>query len=255
MSIRSLALHAQRVSKVFAHCATWSKLTRARGRRRPRFRLYPTKPKVGLRPQAPNEAWHTDVTIIKLPDGTKAYVHAVIDGFSRRILAWTVAARLDPMNTCDVLTKAAGNLNAATKADLFMDSGVENLNADVDALFDGNVLQRVIAQIDVSFSNSLIEAWWRALKHQWLFLHPLDNIATVKRLVAFYVTAHNETTAHSAFEGQTPDEVYFERGAHVPDELAARRIAARRQRVASNRSTACAACPRAAPGSDDGIAA
>jgi putative transposase len=38
----------------------------------------------------------------------------------------------------------------------------------------------VIAQIDVSFSNSLIEAWWRSLKHRWLFLHPLDNLATVR---------------------------------------------------------------------------
>jgi hypothetical protein len=53
----------------------------------------------------------------------------------------------------------------------------------------------------------------------------------------------------SAFEGQTPDEVCFGRGAQVPDELAALR------HVARNRSTACAACPRAAPVSDDGIAA
>jgi hypothetical protein len=95
MSIRGLALHAQRVGKVFAHPGTWGKLIRERGWRRPRLRLYPAKPKVGLRTHAPNEAWHIDVTIIKLLDGTKAYVHAVIDNFSRRILAWTVASRLD----------------------------------------------------------------------------------------------------------------------------------------------------------------
>jgi transposase InsO family protein len=255
MSIRGLALHAQRISKVFAHPATWSKLIRERGWRRPRFRLYPPKPKVGLRAQAPNEAWHLDVTIIKLLDGTKAYVHAVIDNFSRRILAWTVADHLDPMNTCDVLNIAAANLDVTTTAAVFMDSGVENLNSDVDKVFEGSALQRIIAQIDVSFSNSPIEAWWRSLKHQWLFPHPLDNIATVKKLVAFYVTEHNETMPHSAFEGQTPDEAYFARGAHVPDELAARRHAARQQRVLRNRSTACAACPRAAPVSDDGIAA
>ena len=77
----------------------------------------------------------------------------------------------------------------------------------------------------------------------------------MKKLVAFYVTEHNETIPHSAFEAQTPDEVYFGRGAHVPDELAVRRHAARRERVTSNRSTACAACPRAAPVSDDGVAA
>ena len=52
---------------------------------------YPATPKIGLRTEAPNEAGHIEVTIIKLLDGTKAYVHAVIDNFSRRVVAWTVA--------------------------------------------------------------------------------------------------------------------------------------------------------------------
>jgi len=34
-------------------------------------------------------------------------------------------------------------------------------------------------------SSSMIEAWWRSLKHHWLFLHALDSAATVRRLVAF----------------------------------------------------------------------
>lgn len=83
MSIRGLALHAQRIGRVFAHPSTWSKLIRERGWRRPRLRLYSAKPKVGLRTQAPNETWHIDVSLLKLLDGTKAYVHAVIDNFSR----------------------------------------------------------------------------------------------------------------------------------------------------------------------------
>jgi putative transposase len=98
-------------------------------------------------------------------------------------------------------------------------------------LFEGNALHRVIAQIDVSFSNSPIEAWWRSLKHRRLFLHLLDNIATVKRLVAFYVTEHNERIPHGAFEGQTPDEMYFGRGAQVPHGLTARRREARTLRL------------------------
>ena len=39
-------------------------------------------------------AWHIDYTIIKLLDGSKAYVHAVIDNLSRRILVWPVDAKL-----------------------------------------------------------------------------------------------------------------------------------------------------------------
>jgi hypothetical protein len=88
-----------------------------------------------------------------------------------------------------------------------------------------------------------------------LYLHSLDDLTTVRKLVAFYVAAHNEMMPHHAFQGQTPDEMYFARGAHVPDELAARRQAARQQRVATNRSAACAACPRVASTRADEVAA
>jgi hypothetical protein len=159
------------------------------------------------------------------------------------------------MNTHAVLTTAAGNLAASTKADVFMDSGVENLNGDVDPLSEGGVLERVIAQIDVSSSNSMIEAWWRSLKHRWLYLHQLDNAATVKRLVEFYVTEHNERIPHAAFDGQTPDEIYSGRGAHVPDELAVARREARKRRVELNRAVACTACPRGAPAPSEHLAA
>lgn len=154
-----------------------------------------------------------------------------------------------------MLVQAAQHLAGAACADVVMDSGVENINNAVDALFASSALRRVIAQIDVTFSNSLIEAWWRCLKHQWLYLNSLDNLATVKKLVAFYVTQHNQTMPHSAFHGQTPDEMYYGRGDHVPDELAARRHAARQQRVASNRCAACSACPRAAPSREREVAA
>ena len=39
----------------------------------------------------------------------------------------------------------------------------------------------------ITFSNSLIESWWRVLKHQWLYLNTLDTVTTVRKLVAFYI--------------------------------------------------------------------
>jgi len=62
----------------------------------------------------------------------------------------------------------------------------------------------------------MFEAWWRSLKHQWLFLHSLDSVTTVRRLVAYYVEQHNRVLPHSAFHGQTPDEIYFRAGDTVP---------------------------------------
>ena len=86
-------------------------------------------------------------------------------------------------------------------------------------------LRRVLAFTELKFSNSMIEAWWRSLKHQWLFLHSLDSVTTVRRLVAFYVDEHTRVLPHSAFRGQTPDEMYFGTGDTVPADLRSRAAA------------------------------
>jgi len=160
MSIRALALHAQRVGRVFVHPVTWGRLIRERGWRRSRVRVYPAKPKVGIRAERANEYWHVDASIIRLVDGTRVYLHAVIDNFSRRILAWRVEERLHPLTTFGVLSDAASELGDATPADVLMDAGSENVNGTVDEIFGSGRLRRILAQVDVTFSNSLIEAWW-----------------------------------------------------------------------------------------------
>jgi hypothetical protein len=123
------------------------------------------------------------------------------------------------------------------------DAGVENVNAQVDVLIATGALRRLLAFTELRCSNSMIEAWWRSLKHQWLFLHPLESVATIRRLVAFYVYEHNHVLPHSAFRGQTPDEMYFGTGDAVPADLMLRAAAARRARVAANRAASCQACP------------
>ena len=123
-----------------------------------------------------------------------------------------------------------------------MDSGVENINAHVTALIEANTIQRVLAQVEIHFSNSMIESWWRQLKRQWLFLNTLDSIATVRKLVEFYVQQHNELVPHSAFKGQTPDEMYFATEADVPEKLQAAQLLAKQARRESNLARSCSAC-------------
>jgi len=88
----------------------------------------------------------------------------------------------------------------------------------------------------------MIESWWRVLKHQWLYLNTLDTLATVQKLVAFYVEQHNKHLPHGAFHGQTPDEMYFGTGADIPKQLAAAKVAARQARLAGNRAVRCKTC-------------
>jgi putative transposase len=174
----TLAVLAQRLGKVSASPSTWYRLARAYGWRRLRLRVHPAKPKVGLRTTRPDEMWHIDTTVIRLLDGTRAYLPAVIDNFSRRVLAWRVAETFAPMNSVAVLLDATrGAVGSTTAPVVLADAGVENVNAAVDALIETGVLRRLLAFTELRFSNSMIEAWWRSLKHQWLYLHSLDSVA------------------------------------------------------------------------------
>ena len=240
----TLAVLAQRLGKVWASPSTWYRLVRTYGWRRPRLRVHPAKPTVGLRTTRADEMWHIDTTVIRLPDGTRAYLHAVIDNYSRRILAWRLADTCAPVNSVAVLLEASRRATCSdTTPVVLADSGVENVNAQVDDLITAGVLRRVLAFTELQFSHSMIEARWRSLKHQWLFLHSLDSVATVRRLVEFYVHEHNRVLPHSAFRGQTPDEMYFGTGDAVPADLTARATAARRARLEANRSVTCETCP------------
>jgi hypothetical protein len=79
---------------------------------------------------------------------------------------------------------------------LLVDREVENRTGAIDELVDSGALRRVFAQADIASSNSMIEAWWRSVKHQWLFLHNLDSASAVERLVVFYVSEHNSRHLH-----------------------------------------------------------
>ena len=164
-------------------------------------------------PAVYQDLWHQSVRVlgrIVEPD-----VPLVTDTFA---VATTVAVFRDAVH---------GSVAREDSPTVVADSGVENVNADVDGLIESGLLSRVLALRDVTFSNSMIEAWWRTLKHQWRFLHTLDSPAAVRRLVAFYVAAHNAATPHSAFRGHTPEEMYHGRSERIPEHLEAARQQAR----------------------------
>ena len=80
------------------------------------------------------------------------------------------------------------------------------------------------------------------MKHAWPYLHTLDSLAALQRLIEFYVNAHNAVMPHSAFEGQTPNEMFFGVGDEVTNKLADAREAAREKRMKENRTAGCGVC-------------
>ncbi|NLH51010.1 MAG: DDE-type integrase/transposase/recombinase [Myxococcales bacterium] len=209
--IRALAFYAMRIGLVVASPSTWYRLIREKGWIRPRKRLYPEKPKIGIRASSPNEIWHIDTTILKLVDGTKGYIQACIDNFSRYVLAWRISASISGLGCRELLCSAlkkAHEMGAINVPEVWCDSGIENINSDVNKLIENKYITRVIAQIDIDFSNSIVEAFFRSFKHGYLFLQDLASYAFLEKHGDFYIQQHNEVMPHSAFKGATPEEVY-----------------------------------------------
>jgi putative transposase len=150
--------------------------------------------------------------------------------------------RFDPSNTCQLLLAASKHLVTADRPLLYADSGVENVNRAVDSILSTACWDRILAQVEVASSNSLVKAYWRSLKHQWLFLNTLDSAARVRAMAEFHVNEHNTKMPHPALSGQTPDEMLFETGAQVPEELALAKGQARAVRMAANRAMSCERC-------------
>ncbi len=81
------------------------------------------------------------------------------------------------------------------------------------------------------------------LEEPVVVLNELDSIEKLRSLIEFYVSEHNQRLPHAAFNGETPDEMYFGTGEQVTEELAKAREEARTARMEANRGVEpCARC-------------
>jgi len=86
-SIYGLATHMKRTRQLLASPSSWSRIIRDFDLKRSRNKIYPSQRKFGIRATAVNELWHIDLSIIKLVDGTRCYIQAIMDNYSRFILS------------------------------------------------------------------------------------------------------------------------------------------------------------------------
>lgn len=204
------------------------------------------KPKTGIRASAPGKIWHLDLTILRLQEGSRAFIQAIIDNFSRYVLAWKVSQDYGGLRTKELLLQAIGkaqSLGLKMIPNVLVDSGCENNNEHVDKLVSTNLITRTIAQIDIDFSNSMVEMLFHRLKHRYLFNIPLTNFNALEKGAAFYFTESNTRLPHSALRGATPEEMIT--GRWTDEDIAQfknRALDARRRRIELNQSLRCSPC-------------
>lgn len=245
-SVKSLCMFAQRKSLLYCAPATWQKYAKLFKWSRRRIRVYPKTNRIGVRAEGPNEIWHIDVTRMKLPNNEKYYIQTVIDNYSRYVIAWNIDKKIGGIKTSGLLQEAlkVAFRNRPTEVpNVFVDGGFENINEHVEKLIDEGTVERTIAQVDVNFSNSMVEALFKSLKNNYLYHRRINTLAELTEHVRFYFQQHNEVIPHVSLNGATPKEV-FEKSCikGMRAEITKFMEQVRKNRVVTNRKVSCGTC-------------
>jgi putative transposase len=180
----------------------------------PGHKIYPYLLR-GLSITRPNQAWAMDITYIPMARGF-VYLAAVIDWFSRRVLAWRLSITMDTSFCVEALDEA---LSQHGKPEIF--------NTDQGSQFTSEAFTGRLKEEGIQISmdgkgrwadNVFVERLWRSLKYEQVYLHAYESVGEARRKIGCYFEFYNSRRPHSSLGAKTPDQVYFHR---PPEALAA----------------------------------
>jgi len=154
----------------------------------------------------PNQVWSTDITYIKLSSGF-AYLAAIIDWHTRKILSWKLSNSMDVTLTTSVLKEA---LSLYPKPEIF--------NTDQGSQYTASEHIKILQDHNISISmdgkgratdNIAIERFWRSLKYEDVYPSSYGTIKEARIGIGAYIKTYNTKRLHQALNYATPDEVYF----------------------------------------------
>jgi len=205
----SIYLLALRNKDTAVCLTTWYKYSKLLGYNTSRH-LHPLKKYASLTSFRPNEIWCADVTILKTADDKKHYIHFLMDHFSKMILGYTVENSSSPKAIKTLLQEAYLKHKNKESITFVTDAGVENINATVKeflATTDQDI-KHLIAQKDIPFSNSKIEAFNKIIKHQFLLPQNLTNRTALETALVTDVLTYNTIRPQLSLQGNTPAETF-----------------------------------------------
>ena len=153
-----------------------------------------------------DQVWSTDITYIRLRGGF-VYLVAIIDWFSRYVLAWRLSNTLDVGFCLEALDAA---LRRGCPEMFNSDQGVQFTSSD----FTGRLEQ---AKIQISmdgrgrcFDNIFVERLWRSVKYEDVYLHDYATAGEARAGLGRYFTLYNDVRLHQSLDYRTPAQVYLQ---------------------------------------------
>ena len=160
----------------------------------------------GLSIERANEAWALDITYVPMARGW-VYLVAVLDWYSRRVLAHRVSITMEADLCVQVLNEAVARYGAPGIVNT--DQGSQFGSADfVKAVADCGARQSMDGR-GCWRDNVFVERLWRSVKYEEIYLKAYDTVAAARAGIGTYLDFNNAGRPHQAHDGLTPDMVYF----------------------------------------------
>jgi putative transposase len=152
-----------------------------------------------------NQVWSTDITYVKTKFGT-VYLIAVIDWYSRFVMAWGMFNSMGEEVCIEVLEKA------------LQKGAPEIFNTDQGSQFTGDAFLSVLLKNGIRPSmdgkgratdNAHIERFWRSIKWEEVYLYEPQTYLDLQELIGQYIQFYNHERPHQSLNYKTPSEVHF----------------------------------------------
>lgn len=152
----------------------------------------------------PNQVWATDITYIQTIHGWM-YLVAVIDVYSRYVLAWRLSNALETAFCIDMLEHA---LLKAKPEILNTDQGCQFTSEQWIQCVESNGIKVSMDGVGRWADNVYIERFWRTLKHEHLCWQVFNSVVELKQSIYAFIHEYNNERLHQALSYNTPSEVY-----------------------------------------------
>ena len=170
----------------------------------PEHKVYPYLLR-GVAVVRPNQVWSTDITYVRLAHGF-AYLVAIIDWYSRRVLSWRISNSMEATFCVDCLEDAVRTHGRP-----------ETFNSDQGSQFTSDaftaVLKREGSHISMdgrgrAFDNIFVERLWRSVKYEDVYLKGYTSMGQLLIGLTQYFGFYNSERPHQALGDKTPDHIY-----------------------------------------------
>jgi putative transposase len=172
----------------------------------PGHKIYPYLLR-GLTVDHPNQVWAMDISYIPMARGF-VYLAAVVDWFSRRVLAWRLSITMETAFCIEAVEEA---LTKYGRPHIF---NTDQGSQFTSAAFTGVLLNNAIAiSMDGKGSwrdNVFVERIWKSVKYEEVYLKAYASVGEARSSISRYLDFYNRERPHSSLDRRTPDEAYFD---------------------------------------------